>query len=71
MSQPDFWDDSDAAQKISKQENAIKDKLASYDHIAEEQEELEILLELAQAEDDQETFAEIETRIEELEEQLE
>jgi len=71
MSQPDFWDDSDAAQKISKQENAIKDKLASYDKIAEEQEELEILLELAEEEEDEATFAEIETRIEELEEQLE
>ena len=70
MSQPDFWNDSDRAQKISKQESAIKDKIDSYDNLVQEREELEILLELAKEEEDQATIDEVKERIEKLEEDL-
>ncbi|MGM0502195.1 MAG: peptide chain release factor 2 [Bacillota bacterium] len=70
MSQSDFWDDSDRAQKISKQESAIADKIHSYDKLNQEREELEILLELAKEEDDQDTLEEVKSRITKLEEQL-
>ena len=70
MSKPGFWDDSDQAQKIAKQESAIKDKLKSYDALVEKREELEVLLELGQEENDQATIDEVREGIKELEEDV-
>lgn len=66
MSQPDFWDDSSKAQQISKQASALQDKITGFDSLVEEREELEVLLELAIAEDDQAVIAEVKERSQKL-----
>ncbi|WP_459842695.1 peptide chain release factor 2 [Halanaerocella petrolearia] len=71
MAQPDFWNDNKRAQKISKQDSNLEDKITGYDELIEEKEELEILLELATEEDDQETISEVEERLGKLSEDIE
>ncbi|GAB6138184.1 peptide chain release factor 2 [Halanaerobaculum tunisiense] len=66
MSQPGFWDDNQRAQKVSKQASALEDKITGFDDLVAEQEELEVLLELATAEDDQEVIAEVKERSQDL-----
>lgn len=71
MAKSDFWDDSDRAQKISQQASNLKNKLAEFDDLVEEVEELEILLELAKEEDNQEVVNEVNNRVAKLEDKLE
>ncbi len=70
MAKSDFWDDSERAQKISQQASNLKDKLAEFDTLVEEVEELEILLELAKEEDNQEVINEVDNRVVRLEDKL-
>ncbi len=53
MSAPDFWDDNDRAQGIISELNAIKSVTESYDKLLGEQEDLQMMLELAEEEGDE------------------
>lgn len=50
MDVPDFWDDQDAAQKVSSQYSRLKSRLNRYQELALLVEDLEVLLELAREE---------------------
>lgn len=52
MAAPDFWDDNDEAQKVISEVNGIKNKVEEFEKIASAHEELEIMLELAEEEND-------------------
>ena len=71
MAKSDFWDDSNRAQKISQQASNLKDKLAEFDDLVEETEELEILLELAKEENNKQVITEVKEQITDLEDKLE
>lgn len=63
MAEPGFWDDSVSAQKVISQNNANKE---TYDHfhvLADEVDELEIMVELLQEEPDTQLQSELETRL--------
>ncbi len=62
MAAPDFWDDSDKAQRIAQRLSAVKSKLDDFDGLWEEVEELELLLEMAIEEDDKGVIKEVEKR---------
>ncbi len=71
MASPDFWNDSDKAQKIAQRNSNIKQKMTDFDQLVTEREELELLLELAYEEDDQEVINEVKERTDKLEGDLE
>ncbi|VEJ35897.1 Peptide chain release factor 2 [Aedoeadaptatus ivorii] len=50
--EPGFWDDSAAAQKVIRQQNAIKSRTDKYDELMEAIEEASVLLDLMQEEED-------------------
>ncbi|WNQ11610.1 peptide chain release factor 2 [Paenibacillus aurantius] len=52
MSVPDFWDDNDYAQKIIGELNAIKSVVSDYEELSKNYEDLEVMLELAEEEED-------------------
>lgn len=53
MSAPDFWDDNDRAQKTISEMNAVKDVVAEFEALNQEYEDLEVMLMLAEEEDDE------------------
>ncbi|WP_243832453.1 peptide chain release factor 2 [Orenia marismortui] len=71
MVDPNFWDDNEKAQKVAQRLSTIKGKISNFDTLAEEQEELDLLLELAIEEDDQNVINEVELRVKNLEKKLE
>lgn len=52
MAAPDFWDDNEKAQKILKQQKTLTDKVAIYREMVNRAEDLEGLIEMAMAEED-------------------
>ncbi|WP_408955712.1 peptide chain release factor 2 [Natroniella sp. ANB-PHB2] len=63
MAQPDFWNDSEKAQKIAKRGSNLKGKIKSFDRLEEEHQDLSLLLELALEEENEEVIADVESRI--------
>ncbi|RIX47322.1 peptide chain release factor 2 [Paenibacillus nanensis] len=53
MSMPDFWDDNERAQSIISELNAVKSVVEQYDRLNNDQEELQMMLELAEEENDE------------------
>lgn len=50
--EPGFWDDSEAAQKVIREQNALKSRTDVYDELTEAMEESAVMLELMEEEDD-------------------
>lgn len=50
--EPGFWDDSEAAQKVIREQNALKSRTDVYDELNEAMEESAVMLELMEEEDD-------------------
>ncbi len=50
--EPGFWDDTEAAQKVIREQNAIKSRTDVYDELTEAMEESAVMLELMEEEDD-------------------
>lgn len=71
MADPTFWDDSEQAQKVINENNANKETYDQFNQLAEEFEELEVLLEMIQEEPDAEMEAELAERIQALNEKWE
>ncbi len=59
MSSPDFWDDNERAQGVISELNAVKSVVEQYEKLSGEQEELGMMLELAEEEEDQSLEAEL------------
>lgn len=59
MSSPDFWDDNDRAQSLISELNAVKSVVEQYNRLNSDQEELQMMLELAEEEGDESLEAEV------------
>ncbi|MGI9018680.1 MAG: peptide chain release factor 2 [Euzebya sp.] len=57
--EPGLWDDPAAAQRVTKELAAVEDDITVHDSFAERLEDLEVLNQLAQEEDDEESSAEV------------
>ncbi|GIP40997.1 peptide chain release factor 2 [Paenibacillus sp. J31TS4] len=66
MSAPDFWDDNERAQKLIAELNAIKDVAAEFETLSSDYEDLEVMLALAEEENDESLGAELATGVESL-----
>ncbi|MCD1146688.1 peptide chain release factor 2 [Peptoniphilus sp. KCTC 25270] len=62
-----FWDDSQAAQKVIKKQNSLKDRIDKYDNLMEKIEEANVLLELMEEEDDYSFYSTLKENIAEVE----
>ncbi|MEK3883878.1 peptide chain release factor 2 [Paenibacillus sp. PL2-23] len=59
MSMPDFWDDNEKAQGLISELNAVKSVVEQYQKLSDDQEELQMMLELAEEENDEAMQAEV------------
>ena len=71
MSSPDFWSDSQRAQKVSMERNRIEGEISSVKDVEEKVEEVEVLIEMAEEEDETSLLNEAEGLLKEVEEKLE
>jgi peptide chain release factor 2 len=70
MADPAFWDDSEQAQQVINENNANKETYDQFNQLAEEFEELEVLLEMIQEEPDAEMEVELADRMKALQEKM-
>lgn len=63
---PDFWDDNERAQSVISELNAVKSVVEQYQRLNDEQEELQMMLELAEEEGDEALEAELAQGVETL-----
>lgn len=66
MTFPDFWDDNEKAQSVISELNAVKSVVEQYERLNSEQEELQMLLELAEEESDESLQADVVSGVQEL-----
>ncbi|WP_096181374.1 peptide chain release factor 2 [Effusibacillus lacus] len=66
MADPLFWDDQDAAQKVISESNALKTLVEQMEKLSGQQEDLEVMLELAREEGEESLFDEVEQGAEKL-----
>jgi peptide chain release factor 2 len=66
MGSPEFWSDQDEAQKVVREASLLKQRIESWSAVSVEQEEVEILLELAEEEDDDQAWQEVAEALEKL-----
>lgn len=66
MTFPDFWDDNEKAQSVISELNAVKSVVEQYERLNSEQEELQMLLELAEEESDESLEADVVGGVQEL-----
>ncbi|MFD0961885.1 peptide chain release factor 2 [Paenibacillus chungangensis] len=71
MSAPDFWDDNERAQGVIAELNAVKSVVEQYDRLNNDQEELAMILELAEEEPDEAMEAELAEGVEALQAKIE
>lgn len=69
--EPDFWEDVQEAQKIMQEVTYIKDKIGEYEETLAELEDVEILLQLAEEEEDQSFEKELRESTENVEQKIE
>ncbi|GGM35339.1 peptide chain release factor 2 [Paraliobacillus quinghaiensis] len=70
MTEPDFWDDQQTAQKIINEVNGLKDLVHTFEKHEESLDNLEVSYELVKEENDAELRAELESEVQELREAL-
>ncbi len=70
MTEPDFWDDQQGAQKVIGEVNGLKDLVQTFDKHEENLENLEVSYELVKEEDDADLREELESEVTELTEAL-
>ena len=54
MSRDGFWDDPESAQKLMKEKKSIDDRLEELDKLGSQLEDLEVMVEMAEEENDEE-----------------
>ena len=67
MSQPDFWNDNEKAQKVLQENKSLKETLDEFNHLESSLEEIDVFIELAIEEGDISLEKEVEKMIENLE----
>lgn len=71
ISKPGFWDDAESAQKCMKEKKSIEDNLESLQKLQQRLEDLEVLIDMAEEDEDEETAKEAENEFKTLSEDLE
>lgn len=71
MQQTDFWSNVENAQKILQSSKALKDKITKYESLLARVEDLEVLIEISDAEEDLSTLDEIELERKDIEKRIE
>lgn len=71
MARPDFWSDRNAAQAKARELEEARERLARYEALVKELEDIEVLWELASEEDDEAAREEVAQRLAELEKKFE
>lgn len=71
MEEPDFWEDTENTQKVMKELKLLKDTIRTAEELNQQYEDAEILLEMAEEEDDASLIGEIRESIKKLDEHLE
>ncbi|MCM3004552.1 peptide chain release factor 2 [Priestia koreensis] len=66
MSDPEFWNDQQAAQVVINEANALKEQVNEFTNLSDSHENLQVSYELVKEEYDEELAAELETEIKEL-----
>ena len=67
---PDFWNDSTAAQKIMSEISRLSEDVNSYERMSQRTSDALVLLELAESESDEDSFAEVAREVEALESEI-
>ena len=70
MSAADFWNDVDAANKVTQRVKSIKGKLERLDKLNGNREDIQTLIEMAEEEDDESIIEEIKTELDELDKKV-
>ena len=70
MSQPDFWNDNEKAQKVLQENKSLKETLDEFNHLESSLEEIDVFIELAIEEGDISLEKEVEKMIENLEKSI-
>ena len=70
MSSPDFWNDTQRAQKLSQERNRIEAQLNAFSSVEQKIEDSEVLIEMAEEEGDEELLKEAEENLKEVEKEL-
>jgi len=70
MSSPDFWNDSQRAQKLSQERNRIEAQLNAFSSVERKLEDSEVLIEMAEEEGEEELLKEAEENLKEVEREL-
>ena len=70
MARPDLWNDRDAAEAAGRQKNALERELALHDRVDTGLDDAELLLELAEEAEDDETVAEVVAKCDDVEKVL-
>lgn len=71
MEEPDFWEDTENTQKVMKELKLLKDTIRTAEELNQQYEDAEILLEMAEEEEDESLIREIRESIKKLDEHLE
>ncbi len=71
LGRPDLWEDRDHAEKVTREKNALEGELTFYEGIETALEDSELLLELAEEADDEDTRCEVAGKFGAIEESLE
>lgn len=66
MQEPSFWDDITKAQETTQEAKSLKDRLDRFNGVKTRLEDLEVLIEIAKDENEEKTYLEVITEIEEL-----
>ena len=69
MNQPEFWNDLEHSTKVNQKLGRLKNKLAHYEKLLSTADDIEVMMELAQEEGDDDMAAEVGTELEALKEQ--
>ncbi len=70
LAQPEVWNDPDRAQALNKEQSSLEGVVATLDRLSSGVSEAEELLEMAEAEDDEDTAGEVTTELDQLDAEL-
>ena len=70
MNDPDFWNDIEKSQKVSKELKHLKDRIQGYNQLASQIEDIEVLIELTIEENETSLISDIEKNIDILEKKI-
>ena len=70
MASPGFWDDMEKATRVSAQAHRVEAKIRHFNSLVSRADDIEVMMELAEDEDDHEMAAEIKIELEKMQEEL-